>query len=78
MLKDQEDAPKDLEHANKPFLELKLCNIILNSIPGSMQDMYWSQRGEHFPTKVETLRTKLNLILIMPKYLEKGAPQGGP
>ena len=62
MLNDQEGTPEELKHADKPFLELKLCNIILNSIPRAMQDMYWSQRGEHFPTKVETLRTKHILI----------------
>ena len=68
MLKDIQGTPKEWK-CTKPFLALKRCNIILNSIPGLMQDMYWSQRGEHFPTKVETFQTKL--ILIESKYLEK-------
>ena len=69
MIKDLEGVPKEIERADKSFSEPAMCDIILNLIPGSFKDMYYSRKMSHFPVKVDKLQTKL--ALIEPKYKEK-------
>ena len=62
MIKDLEGVPKEIQHVAKSFSEPAKCDIILNSIPGSFKDMYYSRKMLHFPVKVDKLQTKLALI----------------
>ena len=68
-IKDLEGIPKEIERADKSFSEPAMCDIILNSIPGSFKDMYYSRKMSHFPMKVDKLQTEL--ALIKPEYKEK-------
>ena len=43
MIKDLEGVPKEIKRADKSFSEPAMCDIILNSIPGSFKDMYYSR-----------------------------------
>ena len=69
MLEDIQGASKELEHTNKSFMALKMCNIILNSFQESFKDMCWSQKDKHFPVNMKTFLSKL--VFIKHKYLEK-------
>ena len=61
-MKDIEGSPPDLPRANVKPPDLKICQYILNAIPHSWSNMYWSRKGEHFPTDVEKLVADLALI----------------
>ena len=56
-IKDLEDVPKQIERADKSFSEPAMCDIILNLIPGSFKEMYYSRKMTHFPVKVDKLQT---------------------
>ena len=62
MIKDLEGIPEEIKRADKSFSKPAMCNNILNLIPGSFKDMYYSRKMSHFPVKVDKLQTKLALI----------------
>ena len=42
-IQDLEGIPDEIKRADKPFSEPAMCDIILNLIPGSFKDMYYSR-----------------------------------
>ena len=69
MIKDLEGILEEIKWADKSFSEPAMCDIILNLIPGSFKDMYYSRKMTRFPIKVDKLQTKL--ALIEPEHKEK-------
>ena len=66
-LKDVEGAPTDLPRRNLVPKDLELCQIILNTMPIAIQDMYHNRTETRFEDDVEEL-TK-HLIAIEPEYI---------
>ena len=66
-LKDVEGAPNDLPRRNLVPKDLELCQIILNTMPIAIQDMYRNRTENRFEDDVEEL-TK-HLIAIEPEYI---------
>jgi len=66
-LKDVEGAPNDLPRRNLVPKDLELCQIILNTMPIAIQDMYHNRTETRFEDDVEEL-TK-HLVAIEPEYI---------
>lgn len=66
-LKDVEGAPTELPRRNLVPKDLELCQIILNTMPIAIQDMYHNRTETRFEDDVEEL-TK-HLVAIEPEYI---------
>ena len=68
-IKDLKGVPNEIKCMDKSFMEPAMCNIILNLIPGSFKDVYYSWKMTYFPIKIDKLQTKL--MLVKPEYKVK-------
>ena len=66
-LKDVDGSPAQLERMDKPFMDLALCNIVLQAILYPFVSAYWANKGDHhFPVDIKVMAK--DLALIKPKF----------
>mmetsp|Transcript_3324 Transcript_3324/g.6162 ORF Transcript_3324/g.6162 Transcript_3324/m.6162 type:complete len:100 (-) Transcript_3324:107-406(-) len=56
-----------LKHLDQPFMELELCNIVLQAILYLFVCVYWVNKGtEHFPVNLKVMTE--DFTLLKPKF----------
>ncbi len=71
-LKDVEGAPTALEKADVPLKGIKLCTLVLGTLPYTLMCAYWSTKEpNHFPTDPTKLAEEFTALETHVKQAQK-------